>query len=81
MERQPVESSNLASVGYDESQQLLEIEFGANATRARPGTSDISVYRYFSVPRSVYEGLLAADSKGKYLNLMVKGIYRYERIY
>ncbi len=33
------------------------------------------------VPRSVYEGLLAADSKGKYLNLMVKGIYRYERIY
>ena len=80
MERTAVESSNVASVGYDSAQQILEIEFGANATRAPSWKKEISVYHYFDVPRSVYEELMAADSKGKYLHRMVKGIYSYERV-
>jgi hypothetical protein len=42
MERKAVESSNLASVGYDEHEEILEIEFQHGG-----------VYQYFDVPKKV----------------------------
>ncbi|HCG9187917.1 TPA: KTSC domain-containing protein [Vibrio parahaemolyticus] len=68
MNRQPVASSNLVSVGYDEENQTLEIEFNK------------STYRYFEVPNHVYEELMSADSKGTYHHLYIKTAYPYERI-
>lgn len=56
MERQYVSSSNIASIGYDPDNQVLEIEFLSGA-----------VYQYYDVPQSVYDGLMAADSHGKFL--------------
>ena len=47
MNRTPVSSSNLASVGYDPENRILEIEFHGG-----------SIYQYFSVPESKYEGLI-----------------------
>src|SRR6266498_24022 len=47
-----VDSSMIYAVGYDEEAQILEVVF------KRTG-----VYRYRNVPKNVYEGLLASDSK------------------
>ena len=70
MKRQKLtaESSNVVSVGYDETSRVLEIEFTRRA-----------VYQYVDVPPAIYEGLLAADSPGKYLNANVRG-FRYEKV-
>jgi hypothetical protein len=69
MQRQPVSSSNIASVGYDQAAQILEVEF-LNHT----------VYQYFNVPLPVYEALMAAGSHGTYLNAYVKGHYQYQKV-
>ena len=70
MNRAPVSSSNLASVGYDAPQQILEIGF-----------RDGSVYQYFGVPQGVYAGLMAAGSHGQYLDALVKKAgYRYQQV-
>jgi hypothetical protein len=70
MNRTAVSSSNLASVGYDAAQRILEIEFLSG-----------SVYQYFNVPQSVYEGLMAAESHGRYFDANVKKAdYSYKQI-
>jgi plasmid stabilization system protein ParE len=37
-------------------------------------------YRYKNVPRSVYDGLMSADSHGQYMHKKVLGRYDYERL-
>jgi hypothetical protein len=64
-----VESATLAMVGYDEAQELLQLEFGGRA-----------VYLYFGVPAAVYEALLGAPSKGRYFNGTIRGRYPYRQI-
>ena len=49
---------------------VLEIEFLNGA-----------VYQYYDVPQSIYDGLMAADSHGKFLASYVKkGGYRYAQV-
>jgi len=67
MDRATVISSNIRSVGYDPTSSILEVEFNSG-----------SIYQYLDVPESEYEGLMNADSKGRYLNRNIKG--RYEDI-
>lgn len=70
MERQYVSSSNIASIGYDANNMVLEVEF-----------LNGSIYQYYDVPQIIYDGLMAADSHGKYLAAYIKkGGYRYTRI-
>jgi hypothetical protein len=69
MQRQRVSSSNIASVGYDADAAILEIEF-----------NDGSVYEYYDVPESVYDGLMAASSHGKYFHGHIRDVYRFRRI-
>ena len=64
MKHTPVVSSNLASVGYDESSQTLEVTFKNGAT-----------YAYSRVPASEHDALMRADSHGKYLNAYIKPRY------
>ena len=66
MERQPVESSSVISVGYDEAEQVLEVEFAGGG-----------VYQYFDVAPWQYEQLLRADSIGRYVNGYIKPNHRY----
>ncbi|RLT27686.1 MAG: KTSC domain-containing protein [Chloroflexi bacterium] len=68
MERAHVESSELASVGYDEPHHVLEVEFVAGG-----------VYRYGGVPASTYRELMAADSLGRYFNTHIRGHYLYAK--
>ncbi len=67
--RQPVVSSDIASIGYDEASQTLEIEFKATGA-----------YRYFSVPRATYDGLAGTPSPGKYFLQHIKGKFAWEKI-
>ncbi|WAH58490.1 KTSC domain-containing protein [Pseudomonas silvicola] len=69
MERSPVSSSNVESVGYEGDSETLEVEFKNGA-----------LYQYFDVPQSIFEGLISADSVGGYLAENVKGVYRYSRV-
>src|SRR5690606_38850776 len=61
VQRTPVTSRALVSVGYDDETQTLEIEF----TRGR-------VFQYAGVPRSTYEWLLRAPNKGGIFNRLIR---------
>ncbi|WP_321170290.1 KTSC domain-containing protein [Eisenbergiella porci] len=39
-----------------------------------------SVYEYYDVPSSVYNGLMSASSKGTYHADFIKNRYRYRRV-
>jgi hypothetical protein len=69
MRRQLVSSSNLRSVGYDDSTNILEIEFNSGG-----------IYQYFNVPLAVYQGLMNAPSHGKYFHRHIKDTYRYAKV-
>lgn len=70
MERNAVISSHIASIGYDPLQRTLEVEFRGGA-----------IYQYYDVPEALYEGIMSAESHGKYLDAYIKkGGYRYERV-
>ena len=69
MNRFPVSSSNLTSVGHDPNTLTLEIEFNSG-----------SIYQYFDVPYSEYQGLMQAGSKGTYFNANIKDNYRCTRL-
>ena len=69
IERHPVTSSHLKSVGYNEKAEELEVEFQSG-----------EVYRYFAVPPVVYEELLSAESKGKFFNSRIRGMYQVEKL-
>lgn len=69
MRRASVVSSNIRSIGYDESSRTLEIEFTSGG-----------IYQYYEVPPSVHKGLMQASSHGEYLAAHIKNIYGYRRI-
>jgi KTSC domain len=69
MLRARVESSNIATIGYDEEQQILEIVF-----------NDGRVYHYLEVPPERALSLLRAESKGRYLNSDIKPNFSYRAV-
>jgi len=68
MERIPVSSSDIASIGYEDD--VLEIEFHSGG----------SVYQYYNVPSHEHDNLMNASSHGKYLNQNIKNKYQYKKI-
>jgi hypothetical protein len=67
--RQRVTSSDIASIGFDEASGTLEIEFHATGC-----------YRYFSVPKSLFDELLTTPSPGKYFLQQIKGKFAWEKV-
>lgn len=65
----PVNSSNVESIGYDETTQTLFVKF-----------LNSYVYIYKGVPSMEFEGLKCAPSVGSYLHRNIKNLYPYERI-
>lgn len=63
-----MDSSAIASVGYDPKRETLEVEFKSG-----------NVYRYFDVPEEVYQDLLQARSKGRYFGSYIRGQYTSSR--
>jgi hypothetical protein len=56
-----VSSSNIEAVAYEEDTRILGLRFKGGGE-----------YHYFSVPESVYSGLLSASSVGQYFDRHVK---------
>jgi hypothetical protein len=69
MDRTPVSSSNLVSIGYDSETQTLEIEFVRG-----------SVYQYSGVPEHEFQGLMSASSHGSYFHANIKDRYPYVKL-
>ncbi len=59
-----VESSMVHAIGYDPEERALEVVFTSG-----------KVYVYEGVPLDVYEGLMAAQSKGSYMRGMIIDVY------
>ena len=64
-----VESSMIHAVGYDAEKRIVEIVFNTGRT-----------YQYGGVPPEVFEGLLKAESKGRYFLANIKDAYAYWQV-
>jgi len=64
MERQSVDSSMIAAIGYDAETQTVEVEFKRGA-----------IWQYEGVPAPVYQAMMESESIGKYFNAEIKGQY------
>ena len=68
---EPVESKNLATIGYDTKNSVMEISFQNGA-----------VYRYLNIPENIFSGLKASTSKGRFFDKYVRQNpeYKYARV-
>ncbi|HWT81161.1 MAG TPA: KTSC domain-containing protein [Candidatus Methylomirabilis sp.] len=64
-----VSSTTLTSVVYDETRQVLQLEFRSRA-----------LYQYWGVPQALHEALLGAPSKGRFFNQAIRGRFPFCRI-
>ncbi len=69
MERTPVISTNVTSVGYDEQSCTLEVEFVSGG-----------VYQYYNVLPELHAQFMQASSKGRFLHSQIKSSYAYARV-
>ena len=67
--RRAVNSSMMLSAGYDDAHAVLEIEFVTG-----------HVYRYHAVPRRDWQGLMDAQSKGRYFDANIRDKYPMKRV-
>ena len=64
-----VNSKGIRWIRYDERTRTLDVAYMGSGE-----------YRYFDVGPEVYAWLIKAESKGKFVNRLVKERYRYERL-
>lgn len=58
-----VQSSNIQAVGYENNNLVIKYNSGA--------------YVYENVPQALYESLVQAESKGRFVNTNIKGYFNY----
>ena len=68
IERSPVKSSNIKSVGWNPADKTLAVEF-----------ADGSIYHYHDVEKDIHEGLVGSKSVGSYLHTNIKGKYKHSK--
>jgi hypothetical protein len=66
---QPVKSSNIKAIGYDEESKTLQIQF-----------KNGRAYQYKDVPLDTFEAFQHADSVGKYYFARIQKNYECEKI-
>lgn len=69
LERQPVKSRILRSVGYDDSAKILEIEFQNNL-----------IYQFLDVPPKVFTDLMHSGEVGKYFTEKVRPRFQSKQV-
>jgi len=70
MDRKPVESSMMASIGYDSANSILEIEFKNGGT----------IWQYFDFPEHMWNEFEFTESHGKYWHANIKNQFRENRV-
>lgn len=63
------DSTAVAAIAYEPERRLLDVTFTSG-----------HVYRYFAVPRDVYDRFRSAESAGHFLHEEVLGRFRFERL-
>lgn len=69
MKRKEVVSTNIVSIGYDETVNTLEIEYKAG-----------SIYAYYQVPQNLHQELLESTSFGRFLDREIKEKFNSKKI-
>ena len=69
----PVESSQIAAVGYDEEKNILAVQF-------KNGVATGVVYHYDGVSPEKYAGLTGAESLGSYFFKSIKPEHAFTKI-
>jgi len=69
MECVHIDASSLQEVRYDNDRAIMEIDFKNGST-----------YQYFDVPRQAFDGLVSAESKGKYAAANIYKLFRQQKI-
>lgn len=69
MERTPVRSSNIQSIGYDDDSRVLEVEFNSGG-----------IYQYSHVNKEVYLRLMKVSSKGTFFAENIKDNYDTKKV-
>ncbi|HEU0054487.1 MAG TPA: KTSC domain-containing protein [Longimicrobium sp.] len=69
MERARVDSSSIASIGYDPATRTLEVEFVNGG-----------LYHYLDVPVEELERFVTSGSLGRYLNQHIKPSFEVRRV-
>jgi hypothetical protein len=69
VERQPVASTSIRSIGHDPDTGILEIEF-----------QNDSIYQYEAVPEFLIRGLLASQSKGHFFRTRIQDRYTFRQV-
>lgn len=64
-----VDSSMIAAAGYDEKIQTLQVQFNSG-----------NCYEYYEVEPEVFQELLEAESKGRYMRANIIDCYGYSKI-
>jgi len=67
MQRTQVDSSNVRSIGWEDD--TLEVEFNNGG-----------LYQYIGVPKSLFDEMLASNSKGQFLNSKIKTDFDFVKI-
>jgi len=70
-EMHPVDSSNLEAAGYDDEEGIMYILFKAKRNTPR------TLYRYTDVSRHEFDGMLTAESVGKYFHQVFRNTKPY----
>jgi hypothetical protein len=63
-----LDSSLLKAAAYS-TDETLQLEFRKGAA-----------YRYFGVPRAIFQNLIIAPSKGTYFNRNIRNSFRYQHV-
>jgi hypothetical protein len=61
---QPIDSSAISAVGYDDQREILRVTYRSGRT-----------YDYFDVPTEENRRFMAAESRGEYMNTIIKPNY------
>jgi hypothetical protein len=69
MDRTPIRSSDIRSVGYDPASKALEVEFHSGG-----------LYQYSGVSEATYQGFMRAASKGSYFHDHIKNQHPGSRV-
>ena len=66
MERTSINSSMIASIGYDQSNGTLEVEFKNGG----------AIWQYYDIPEYIWEEFQSASSQGKYFIANIRDHFR-----
>jgi len=69
IDMQPVESSQIAAVGFDSAENILAVQF-----------KNGGLYHYHEVPPEKFAALVQSESVGKFHAQHIKGAHRFEKV-